>query len=980
MKKTKLIWLVLFSINVLYAFAQTFAFRNFTIKNGLPSDEIQDVYQAQNNLLWISTFSGLCTFDGKNFVSDFKQKELENIIIKSINQNKKGQFIFTSWFNGLVTKENNSWDTIKAKDKLYSDRLNIVTTDSLDNTWSINKFGIVILKNNRVIRKISFQTLHLKFKNISGVILEKNNTLWLSSTSEGVLKFNTKTFKYEKFGTENGIGNKIVYTVKKINNKIIFTEYGGLTVYENGVFKKYQLPGNSDDNRVFNIEKYGNQEYIVSTEANGIFILNRDFKAIFHFTTENGLATNFIKKVIIDKEQNIIIATLDRGLQILSEKAFKLYTNKLYFDNEALINLFETNTGIFSQTESGNLFQVDLKNDSITFKKENLIPEIANNQINGIFNVNQTSYWATNKGILKFEAGKIEKLLIPDDDNMIFAIGPSLKSQELFIASNLYNYTYQQDSFKKVKVDRTINALSSHDVKKDKFNTIWLASSEGLGYFKDDIAHFYAEQKSNKVGMLAKLIPEDDNFWVCGLIKNYILIPNSNPQKSKLIEKSLAKLLHKKREQLLSVQNHTMFWIIDDKLVLIDSKDFLSNNISRIKTVFSFSDFINESIGFNNTVVRNNHLLISTSAGLISIEINHISKNKIPVTLEVNHVTLFSDSLPKQYNTAITNYNLILPYNKNYLTFHLNTISFKYPESINIKYRLLGQDTNWFETTLNKIVLSYLNPGKYILQLQAKNCDGIISNQVLEIPIYIKSPFWRTYWFYTFCLLAISSLFYFIYRAKVNKLKQEAAVQQKISGMIINSQEDERRRISKDLHDSVGQNLLAIKNNLKTNRSENTIELVDNTINEIREISRNLHPYQIDKIGITKTILNTFLQLEHHDIFVSEDVESFDGFLSEANQVNLYRVIQEICNNIIKHAKASAANIEVPRFDKTLNIHIKDNGKGFNFEQNKENVLKSFGLSSIQERIKIMNAEINYYSEPNKGTYIHIIIYKHENN
>jgi signal transduction histidine kinase/ligand-binding sensor domain-containing protein len=969
MKKTS--YIILFTLLHCIAFSQAFYFKHFTVKNGLQNDEILDIVQDNTNAIWISTNTGISKFDGKNFNSDFKQKALNNLSVRSIHADKNGGIYFSTWFNGVVRLENNKCDSFTDKNFLFSNRLNTVRTDALGQTWIINKLGLVILKNNVVVKKISFKTLNLRFKNVSGLYIHPNNhEIWASSTSEGILNLDIITLKHTIYKENDGIGNNIVYSVNKIGDKLYFGNYGGIAVYEKNHFTNYQLPGNFDGNRVFNIESYETNRFLLSTEANGLFLMNEKNEVVSHLTTNQGLASNYIRKVLVDKEKNILIATIDKGLQILSEKALRFYSNKLYFNNLNITTLFQTPEGLFAETEDGRLYDISFDGDSLHLNKVITFAELKNNLINTVHYENGTSYFATNRGLIKIKNNKLESIQIANDQNFITAISEMNANGNRYIASDVFNFKYDGTSFYKLHIDSTIPAVSSHDYKIDPYNICWVAATEGLYYIQNDTPHLFPTK--SKTSLLAKIIKEENRLWISGELKNYLLIPRKNVKSSQLIEKSLAKLLNKKKEQLLDVFDHTMVWLIEDHIVLINTTDFLNNNIANIKTVFSFREICDGNINYNNVVLKDGKLILATNQGIVTVNINEIKSNTVPPKVELDQIYLFSDSLPNMYNVSKTRYELELPYNKNYLSFNFNLISFKYPEECRLMYRLSGQDTTWYESNNNKVVLSYIPSGEHRLQLKAKNCDGIVSDQLLEIPITIKFPFWKTYWFYFLCFAFCSGIAYLIFRSKLNKLREEALIQQKISGMIINSQEHERKRISKDLHDSVGQNLLAIKNNIKTNNTTHTLELVDTTINEIREISRNLHPYQIDKIGITKTILNTFMQLESHNIFVSEDVEIFDKKISAENEVNLYRIVQEICNNIIKHSGASAANMSTELMNNNLILQIKDNGKGFNFEQNKETVLKSFGLSSIQERIKVMEAIIEIISEPSKGTHIKI--------
>ena len=184
------------------------------------------------------------------------------------------------------------------------------------------------------------------------------------------------------------------------------------------------------------------------------------------------------------------------------------------------------------------------------------------------------------------------------------------------------------------------------------------------------------------------------------------------------------------------------------------------------------------------------------------------------------------------------------------------------------------------------------------------------------------------------------------------------------------SQEKERRRISKDLHDGLGQRLLLIKNKLVDSKDERTKEMVDFAIDEVRSISRDLHPFQLQEMGITKAIINTLSEVdENTTLFVSSEIDNIDNVFSPEQEVNIYRIVQESMTNILKHAKAEATRISVKKFTNSIVISVKDNGVGFDFPEKLQN-LKSLGLKTLLERTKFLNGQMKVQSIKDSGTTI----------
>ncbi|UOB19043.1 ATP-binding protein [Abyssalbus ytuae] len=218
--------------------------------------------------------------------------------------------------------------------------------------------------------------------------------------------------------------------------------------------------------------------------------------------------------------------------------------------------------------------------------------------------------------------------------------------------------------------------------------------------------------------------------------------------------------------------------------------------------------------------------------------------------------------------------------------------------------------------------------------------------------------------------LLFSSIF--LYRNRQH-LKKEKNLQEEFSQQLLISQEEERKRISKDLHDGLGQSLLLIKNKIALN-DENTKSMFNNALEEVRSISRALHPFQLEKFGITKAIENVIDDFdENSEIFISSNIDDISNILSPEQEVNLYRIVQESISNIIKHSQAQAARVEIEKRPKYIHLKIKDNGKGFDFSE-KNNDFNSLGLKTLKERTRFLKGTMKVESEKNKGTSLEFII------
>jgi signal transduction histidine kinase len=211
-------------------------------------------------------------------------------------------------------------------------------------------------------------------------------------------------------------------------------------------------------------------------------------------------------------------------------------------------------------------------------------------------------------------------------------------------------------------------------------------------------------------------------------------------------------------------------------------------------------------------------------------------------------------------------------------------------------------------------------------------------------------------------LLVASGLVYFNNRKSL-RLKELYSQQ------LLLSQEKERQRISKELHDSIGQNILFIKNQMIKNNDLRLMSSVDETLEEVRSISKDLYPNQLEKYGLVAAVDALAEKVkESSDIFVSYDLDAIDKNISADQQINYYRIIQECISNALKHSDASALRISASKVNGVLELVVQDNGKGFDKETLSKKSQRSFGLLNLEERTKYLKGKLTLETSLGNGT------------
>jgi len=207
-----------------------------------------------------------------------------------------------------------------------------------------------------------------------------------------------------------------------------------------------------------------------------------------------------------------------------------------------------------------------------------------------------------------------------------------------------------------------------------------------------------------------------------------------------------------------------------------------------------------------------------------------------------------------------------------------------------------------------------------------------------------------------------------------NFAKKEKQQQEQYSQELIEAGEAERTRVARELHDSVGQKLMLLTRQTKTFGDTPMLTLANTTLEELRSISRGLHPSILNRLGLTSAITSLVNETDANtDIFFTNDIENIDHKISEDQALHIYRIIQEALGNIVKHSKSPSASVKVFNKDKTIVVLIKDNGIGFS-TANKLLTSNSLGMKTLFERAKIIKGILTINSEPQKGTTISLTI------
>ena len=515
--------------------------------------------------------------------------------------------------------------------------------------------------------------------------------------------------------------------------------------------------------------------------------------------------------------------------------------------------------------------------------------------------------------------------------------------------------TIHNNTVRKVKLLETVAASKQvqepyiRAIYKDKEGTMWFGSyGNGLFRWKDgQITNITTKQ--GLFDDIVSHIAEDDqgNFWM-----------GSNRGIFRASKKELNDLSDGGRESINSYS-----YGVGDGMNSSETNGGFQPNV------------ISDSSG---------NIYFPTVEGVAVVSTHKVQDNNIPPTVYIENLRSSEDEIP--FSSAIT-----LPYDNAFLEIRYTALSFTAPKKVKFRYKLVGFDDSWIDVQNRRIALySKIPPGDYTFKVIASNNDGLWNTEGASLRVTITPPFWQTYWFYGIIGFFFLSSGPAVYYYRVQQLKKENEKQKRFSEQLIDSQEQERRRIASELHDGLGQQILVIKNrvelaklhirdNAEMEEQLNEIQhSATRSIEDVRNISHGLRPVHLEKFGLSEAITNLCNELQDTSIIEwSYHIDNIDGIIPANKEINFYRVIQEGINNILKHSLASEASVLIQRNTNNIYATLWDDGRGFSLRMDKKP--EGLGFLGMRERVQTLGGTIVIQSLKGKGTTIKINIPIEEN-
>ena len=963
---------------------------NRTNQNTIDSNFIYTVFLDSKGRLWVGTKRGLnlynCDLDRFERVPLTDTKGVDSSLdVKCMIEDKYGNLILGTYGKGVFKLSTKSMSVTKIAIGPFNEKDLIVhefAKNKKDEIYMSTRIGLFTFnkEKDRLFRKkFLYQEEYITIDFVTrSLIVDPEDNLWIGSDENGLFKKDI-----------SGVLTAIPITKKKVLSML-----------------------------------YKDDTFFWGTENDGLLIMDKNGALINRYTNnydpQKGIDSDSIWELFEDKEGRIWIGYFDKGVGVSDPLASKFQslttnlnsnqslqgksvsaiqqdnTNQLWFGVDGGIDIYNSKTGQFKHiNNSPNSLFKGLTSTAILKvyidKKNNLW---VGTWDAGIF------YLKNGATVFKNYSTKTPNNQLSSD--AIFDFAEDSKGN-IFMASFIKGIHYYNAKDNKVYYCQskpfTDHGLINQDVRvvfADSQDNIWVGTQNDIYKIKlitnndfeiERITHQIPDKLRNHPGgthILSFHESKDGTIWI-GTNGSGLL--SYNPVKKKIEDR--IEIEGFKETVVNSILE------IDENLLLIAG----SLGITRVDLKKKYVCSLNKDDGLLSTNF-NNGALIKDSKGMVYIGsfegVNYFN----PLTIEFNPITpktyltslkIFNEEItPLQANATLTKQisqtkNITLTHKQSVFTLDYSSINFTRAETTNYAYKLEGFDENWnYVGTIKNATYTNLKPGNYKFQVKASNNDGQWSEIPTILNIDILSPWWLKWWAKLSYILLFSLLLYcFIkYRTNAIKRKTQLEYEKQINEQIKleEGRQFEKDRIAKELHDGVLGSIFGIRLGLdaidltmerkESETFQKYLRKLSELEVEIRAISHDLSLNQpISEIAFVE-VLEEYVKEQCHLNQLNYKLNIDDNIkwskIDKTLKFNLFRVIQELLQNVIAHANATKVDITLVKKTDRLDFIFADNGIGF-----KENATEiGIGIKNLKSRIKNLSGTIQFENSPENGAII----------
>ncbi len=977
------IFLLLFSFFLFFgkSIAQSNDFISYGVEDGISQSEVQSVFQDSRGYLWVGTTGGgVCSFDGISFVEYGKKNGLAGQVVSCIAEDSIGNM----WFGtqgGLNIYDGKTFSTFGKEQLGFSEILSLIPQKN--SLWVAGQNGISEYNYaSHAIRKIiSEKIIHTLCKDEQGII-------WAGGGST-LLRF--KGYAYDTVDLKLPRGYKgSIFSVCSDKKGLLYIGLSDrLIIYRpaTGTFTENLFTELFKDKTVHAVYVDHLGAVWVATLNNLVANYAVDGK-IKLFNSENGLSAEGVFQMTEDNTHHMWFATREQSLLKLRSNTFTYFGNQPGMGSGTVFRLTEDHLGnIWIGSNQDGLYCFDGKKsfpiltNGKPFKQPVAVIEDKNNCI-WVGHFDGVSCIQNGHVIKTILAGQRIRALMQDSKGNIW-IGTWGKGAFVFDGKNLVEHNQEK---------KELPGNFVHAFLEDKKGIIWIGTGSGLCMYDPKISNGNAFKSFGTADGLFNAyvgsIVEDPygKIWfytdVCVMRfdgKQFLSYTDDNG-------------LASNNYYLVAFDNDSNLWVGSnkgiDRVRIDDAGRFLSvKNFSRNEGF--------RGIECNSRAVcktRDGCLWFGTVKGVIRYNPNIEEEEGDNPIIHLSSIRLFLEKTDWSW-TGIPETGffhipekLTLESDQNHLTFLYQAINLQNPQSVRYQFMLCGFDSTWQpSTTSSQFSYTNLPPGNYVFKVRASSLPNkwseVVATSGLISILPPPPPFWKTWWFVTFSILAFGAILFYVVigrtrRILKQKLLLEAEVRERT--LEISRQNQEKTVMLKEIHHRVKNNLQVISSllNLQADgiTDKRVLSLFEDCRNRVNSMalihekmyqSNNLVNIDISNYidELIRSLIDTYDS--NKSIRLHTDIENHP--LRIDTIVPLGLILNEIISNALKYAFE-----EKKEGDLTVTLHkisenhfvleVSDNGKGIPSSINFDHA-ETLGMQLIQMLSGQINGTVSMLNE-----------------
>jgi signal transduction histidine kinase/ligand-binding sensor domain-containing protein len=975
-------------------------FDSYTTDSGLPQNSIWAMCQTRDGYIWLATGEGLLRFDGVRFEVfnsiNTPALKVNGFSPSGLLEDAQGALWAGTWAGGAIRYHSGIFTEYTTKDGLPDDRVVRIDEDEEGSIWIFTYPGLARWKNGRLVRVAPQPGSPFDH------FLVPPRNLGDDAPFAGLWRLNSGGWERFAYGRWSSVplppgiadpakvrfssiiedsGHRLWYRLAGRDGEYYCVTNGHLTVFKG-------LPHNA-------IVSYQDpQGFLWTTDPHRHAALWKNGQ----LTPLANLSTPSPFRVLMDREGGVWVGTSNEGLYHLRRQAITVYHSPGPEDTNDIHALLLDQAGnIWFGSNAGLGRFRDGRFE--TFREPDVGPVPANpclwctgsrHRVLALNEDRDGAIWVgTGNGIERFRDGRLhwEKSLSAQIRNPVNVIYRD-RTGNLWFGGDGGLYRLNNGKLAHYTNADGLGGDSVTTMLEDQAGRLWIGTEEGLARFSKGVLSSWTEANGWSSAEVASLYEDDAGvLWIGSFDKGL-----SRLEGGKVTRITTAQGLYSNNIFGIIEDNQGFLWMAS-RLGLFRVRKQELNDLAAGRVSYVTSTHFGKADGLVNLdctsygqpagfKARDGKLWFRTQGGIGSIDPKLVPLSDHPPAVMIESCIL-------GHNPVGCGGGLTIHPSQQDVEILYTGLSFIRPDDMRFKYRQEGLDREWVESGTRRIAYySHLPPGHYVFRVIAANSDGVWNAEGKSLPVVVLPPLYRTWWFLSMALASTLGLVCLAWQYRVAQLKRAHGVQQAFSRQLIASQESERKRIAAELHDSLGQRLVVIRNlalislNDATSNGTSSPRMSEisaeasQALSEVREISYNLRPYQLDRIGLTKAIEAIIKKASGATaITFTAEIEEIDNVLPRDLEINFYRIVQECVNNVVKHSQATAASVGVRCTPGGLMLTVRDNGKGFTpGASDSSRAPAGFGLIGIFERAQLLGGKPVIQSAPGEGTTVSIEI------